>query len=177
MSVPFSSARFQAYRTPQHIFTPVALDLGPFGLDAAADADNSKCLEFLDAEKDALSAATKWYSGTGKVWCNPPYKKILPWILRAELAVEREECTRVVFLLPLLSAKWLTRCLMRHEVQVYDGRIAFDLPPGMENSRSPAAGSVLVVIEKDAPPGLTAIRSAKTGQVIHAFLESRRVSR
>lgn len=174
--VPMSTQSTQIYRTPNHVFTPLNLDLGPFGLDAAADENNTKCLEFLDEARNALSPDTKWYSGTGKVWCNPPYKKILPWVLRAEKAVEDGECERVVLLLPLIAAKWFTRCLINHEVQIYDGRIAFDLPEGMTNKRSPANASIAVVIEKDGLKGLTAVRSAKTGQVIHDFTETARVA-
>lgn len=166
--VPVSTESFQAYRTPQRVFSAINADLGPFGLDAAADNDNALCLEFLDESRDALSKDTRWFSGTGKVWCNPPYKKILPWVLRAELAVERHECDRVVLLLPAqVSSAWFIRSVLEHEVQFFKGRICFDKPPGVENRRSPAIANCLVVIERDGLRGVTAVRDAKTGVMLH----------
>jgi phage N-6-adenine-methyltransferase len=168
VGVAISTESFQAYRTPQKVFSAINADLGFFGLDAAADRDNALVLSYLDEAANALSPDTRWLSPTGYVWCNPPYKKILPWVLRAELAVDRKECERVVMLLPAqVSSKWFIRSVLRHEVQFFEGRICFDKPPGVENRRSPAIANCLVVIDRDGLRGVTAIRSAKTGVVLH----------
>jgi phage N-6-adenine-methyltransferase len=172
VNVPISTASFQAYRTPHNTFSVLNADLGPFGLDAAADSENAKCYSYIDESMNALADTTLWYSPTGNVFCNPPYKKIGPWIERAERAVEKGECTRVVFLLPaMVSSKWFVRCAQRHEVQLYQGRIPFDLPAGVENKRSPAISNCVVVIEKDGLRGVTAWRDAKTGVVVFDYTD------
>jgi phage N-6-adenine-methyltransferase len=50
-----------------------------FTLDAAASAHNAKLPHYLSAEADGLAVA--W---TGeRVYCNPPYSSIRPWVAKA----------------------------------------------------------------------------------------------
>src|SRR5215475_10049926 len=51
---------------------------GPFTLDVAASADNTKCETYYDRAANGL--AQRWI---GVVWCNPPYSDIAPWIRHA----------------------------------------------------------------------------------------------
>ena len=63
-----------------------------FTLDAAASAHNAKLPRFYSIEDDGL--AQSWQGE--RVWCNPPYSDIAPWVAKA--AVSGAEL--VVMLLP-----------------------------------------------------------------------------
>ena len=52
---------------------------GPFTVDVAAAEHNTKCARFYDVDANGL--AQDW-SGE-RVWCNPPYSDIAPWIRKA----------------------------------------------------------------------------------------------
>lgn len=50
-----------------------------FTIDVAAAAHNAKCDRYYDLEADGLSHA---WAGE-RVWCNPPYSDIRPWVAKA----------------------------------------------------------------------------------------------
>lgn len=52
---------------------------GPFTLDVAAAAHNTKCARYFDRETNGL--AQSWAGE--RVWCNPPFSDIAPWIRKA----------------------------------------------------------------------------------------------
>ena len=64
-----------------------------FTLDVAAAAHNAKCAHFYDRDADGLTSP--W--GGHRVWCNPPYSSIEPWVRKAWAEVDAE---LVVMLLP-----------------------------------------------------------------------------
>jgi phage N-6-adenine-methyltransferase len=80
--------------TPWEFFTPLARRFG-FTLDVAALPHNAKCNRFFTPAQDGL--AQSWRGE--RVWCNPPYSHIEPWIIKA-----REEwktgAELIVMLLP-----------------------------------------------------------------------------
>lgn len=49
-----------------------------FTIDVAATAANAKCGMFISPRVDGLSRP--W---VGRVWCNPPYSQIRPWVQKA----------------------------------------------------------------------------------------------
>lgn len=63
---------------PLH-FAEISERHGPFTLDVAAAAHNAKCDRYFDVDADGL---TQDWSGE-RVWCNPPYSDITPWIRKA----------------------------------------------------------------------------------------------
>lgn len=67
---------------------------GPFTLDVAAAAHNTKCARYFTRADDGV--VQDW---TGeRVWCNPPYSDIAPWVAKAWEA--REATLGVAMLLP-----------------------------------------------------------------------------
>jgi phage N-6-adenine-methyltransferase len=52
---------------------------GPFTLDVAAAAHNTKCDRFFTREQDGT---VQDWAGE-RVWCNPPYSDIAPWVRKA----------------------------------------------------------------------------------------------
>lgn len=53
--------------------------LGPFTLDVAAAEHNTKCERYFTRDQDGL--AQSWAGE--RVWCNPPYSDIAPWVRKA----------------------------------------------------------------------------------------------
>lgn len=53
--------------------------LGPFTLDVAAAAHNTKCARYFTFEMNGL---TQSWAGE-RVWCNPPYSRIGAWVEKA----------------------------------------------------------------------------------------------
>ena len=176
-----SSTSFQAWRTPDALFQGIAEDFGPFDLDAAADIKNCKVLSFFDEGADALAPGAKWLAKN--VWLNPPYADIRPWIDKAEAEITEGHCQQVVMLVPAaVGVAWFTHCLKNHEVEFFDERIRFDLPPIDEvpeelrdklfkkNGKpktSPGGGNALVLIRAFSTGTQRLIlRSSKTGRMI-----------
>jgi phage N-6-adenine-methyltransferase len=77
--------------TTREVFDPLHERFG-FTLDVAASAHNAKCDRYLDREADGL--ATSWDGE--RVWCNPPYSDIRPWVDKAWAS----DCPVIVMLLP-----------------------------------------------------------------------------
>lgn len=65
--------------TPPELFGPLAERFGGFTLDVAAAPHNAKCERFFTIEDDGL--AQSWAGE--RVWCNPPYSDIRPWVEKA----------------------------------------------------------------------------------------------
>jgi phage N-6-adenine-methyltransferase len=118
-----------------------------FTVDVAASKDNAKLSRFYTAEDDGL--AQDW-SGE-RVWCNPPYSDIAPWVQKAHFS----GAELVVMLLPAnrTEQKWWQEHIEPHRragvisVEFLAGRMRF-IPPGEDsvkpNSRPPF-GCCLVI--------------------------------
>lgn len=88
--------------TPEPLFRDLEAKYGPFDMDVAAAPENAKCAEFYTAEQDGK--AQPW---RGRVWCNPPYSKLIEWVEKARLEVSEGRAERVVMLLPAqTSTRW-----------------------------------------------------------------------
>ena len=64
----FSSVKMD-WRTPRAFFYDLDCEFN-FGLDAAANRENAKCLNYFTPEDNGLSQS---WAGYGSVFCNPPY--------------------------------------------------------------------------------------------------------
>lgn len=68
-----------------------------FTIDVAASADNTKCEQYFSQQQDGLGRA---WAGE-RVWCNPPYSNIGPWVAKAWHEVTTvQPAELVVMLLP-----------------------------------------------------------------------------
>jgi phage N-6-adenine-methyltransferase len=78
--------------TMPEVFEPLSERFGGFTVDVAAAPHNAKVQRFYTIDDDGL--AQDW---TGeKVWCNPPYSNIGPWVEKANAS----GAALVVMLLP-----------------------------------------------------------------------------
>lgn len=81
---PQQTARFgperalDGYETNPELFA--ALDKRfRFSIDVAASSTNRKCAQYFDVQTDGL--AQDWAGH--RVWCNPPYSSVRPWVEKA----------------------------------------------------------------------------------------------
>lgn len=78
-------------QTPPEVFDPLHARFG-FTLDAAASAHNAKLPRFYSIEHDGL--AQPWAGE--RVWCNPPYSSIEPWVRKAAKECQAEVIVMLV---------------------------------------------------------------------------------
>jgi phage N-6-adenine-methyltransferase len=71
--------------TPPWLIELVKATWGPITLDVAASERHHVCERWLDETDDALSLPG-WYVPEGIIWCNPPFKRIRPWVEMANNA-------------------------------------------------------------------------------------------
>lgn len=139
--------------TTPEVFDPLN-DRFRFTVDAAASAENAKLPRYWSVEDDGLAQA--WWGE--RVWCNPPYSNIRPWVEKAwaETGVQPFAATLVVMLLPAnrTEQKWWHDLVEPYRdrglglsVEFIPGRLRF-LKPGdtvvPPNSRPPFGCCLLV---------------------------------
>lgn len=81
--------------TPLSLLAPLIAEFGPFTLDVAASALNTKAPRYFDIAADGLVQS---WAGE-RVWCNPPYSNLLGWVAKASRE-HRDGCPLIVMLLP-----------------------------------------------------------------------------
>ncbi len=123
------------WETPDEFFDRLNKEHGPFVLDAAATAKNSKCIQYISARTNALEQS--WYAdGGGPVFVNPPYGRGLDkWVEKAAFESRRHRI-RVVMLVPARTdTRWYHEIALQEARQIIfvKGRIKFKLP-GKKNS-------------------------------------------
>lgn len=141
--------------TPPAIFNPLQAEFG-FNLDAAANEANRKCPEYFDLGGNGL--AHSWTAC--RVWCNPPYSDIRPWVEKA-WAEHHAGCALIAMLLPANRTEqaWWQDLIEPHrdgrgplETRFYRRRFNFGIP-GNEAGKfhsSPPFGCVLVIWRREA---------------------------
>jgi phage N-6-adenine-methyltransferase len=115
------SSKTDLWATPQWMFDQCNDELGPFELDACADAINAKCDRFYDEATNGLNQDWSPF----KTWMNPPYgREIGKWVKKAY--EESQKGSLVVCLLPARTdTKWWHDYAMRGEVRFLRGRLKF----------------------------------------------------
>jgi phage N-6-adenine-methyltransferase len=136
--------------TPPAIFDPLNAEFR-FTLDAAANERNRKTRLHFDRISNGLSQSWQHH----RVWCNPPYSDIRPWVEKA-WAEHRVGCPLIVMLLPAnrTEQRWWQDLIEPFrdgrgplETRFYRGRFNFGLPDNPEGKfhSSPPFGCALVI--------------------------------
>ena len=138
----------QSRTTPDDLFKALDARYGPLMIDVAATQANSKCVFYIDEEMDALAASTSWCDSlrykskiTGMLevygfeyaaaFCNPPWKKPVPWLKKAYAESRLRRGTNIVVVLHQTWSKgvapWLNKAAY---VDQLVGRPKFMIPEG-----------------------------------------------
>jgi len=142
------SSNSEEWETPQDFFD--ALDaVFQFELDAAASAQNAKCVRYWTKEDDAL--AQRW---DGVVWCNPPYGRVIGEFVKKGYE-EAQKGSVVVMLVPARTdTRWWHDWVMKAaEIKLVRGRLRFVGAP----SSAPFPSAIVVFLEGYHTPILTTI--------------------
>ncbi len=129
----FSSDKTE-WETPEDLYRELDEEFN-FILDPCATMFNSKCLFYLDKEKDGLSTCWVDYLNNlmpgiplTSAFVNPPYGRRITekWVLKAWLESKQHKIT-VVMLLPSRTDQWWFReiCLKYGEVRFLPKRVKF----------------------------------------------------
>lgn len=119
-------------RTPPDLLSECAscAHVGGFDLDVAASSENAKAERFYTVDDDGRTQP--WF---GRVWCNPPYSDIAPWVERAHRERSNPDVQVTVMLLPAnrTEQRWWQTWIEPHrtsgvETHFLAGRRRFDRP-------------------------------------------------
>jgi phage N-6-adenine-methyltransferase len=144
------------WRTPKPIVEKLSEWFGPFGFDAAADADNriDGVHGFYTIEDDGLSQP--WPYDT-VVWCNPPWNQCGKWVDKA-IDEHINRGVQSVLLLPSSTATvWFKHLFQYAYIMLLHGRVDFDLPPGVTNNHNPDRDVMVAVLSERFPHHLITV--------------------
>ncbi len=126
------------WETPDWLFQKLDR-LYHFTLDACANATNHKCLVWHEGDGPP-DPNTHWW---GRVFCNPPYSNISPWVEKA--IREWPSCELIVMLLPSRTDQaWFHQLRQVADIHFIKGRIQFVPPPGVKKSSNREASIIAV---------------------------------
>lgn len=143
--------------TPKPLFDALNAEFR-FTVDAASSHENAKLPRHWTPAENGLDQSWRHE----RVWCNPPYSEIYPWVKKAWRAVtagRSDVAELVVMLLPAWTDRaWWSEfiednregrghLLLRCETRFLRGRVRFGFPgdPEGRSGESPTFGSVIVI--------------------------------
>ena len=114
-----------------------------FTRDICANAMNHKLPDFVTEKENGLDPE-KWKGQ--RIWCNPPFSNIRPWVTIGRDLARSGECPLSVFMLPVMAGvRWYDIAATSGEFhQFLGGRTNYEQPSGINRS-SPTFGSMLAV--------------------------------
>ena len=150
-----------SWETPQWLFDWLDKKYR-FNLDVAATEKNRKCLDHMEVDNsEGRDCGLKFpwlpwnflkgHGNFSRVFCNPPYSNIMPWLVKAKSEVEEDNCEVAVFILPQdLSTKWGKFCVENASkiIILVGGRVQFIAPEGVKSS-SNTKGTMIVEFNGD----------------------------
>jgi phage N-6-adenine-methyltransferase len=156
--LPLSTVSKQDWCTPRWIFEAVQARLGvTFGLDVAASAQNTLCERYYDGAAMSDGLVNSWAYGSFWAWCNPPYRRIMPWVEKALTETLEHEVSSVLLLPARLETTWYAKAAPYVLTHVITPRLAFEGGDGT----APPHGSMLLIVTPDTlrnPTGLHNLR-------------------
>lgn len=130
------------WRTPPDLFRSLSEEFGGFDLDVACEKDSALCTRYITSDDNAFL-----HDWTGRVWMNPPYSDIGPWMRKAHESVTTGKADLVVALVPARTgADWFHEFALKHEVRFLRGRLRFS---GSVNS-APFDCCLVIMRRRDA---------------------------
>ncbi len=143
----------QEWSTPSSLFDGLNAERR-YTVDSCAERWNAKLPRFWSPADNGLTQ--KWEGE--RVWVNPPYNDIAPWLARGITAVLRDPTSISDFLLPARTgAEWFHTYAVRAAIDYFRGRIPFKIPDAVrklyeqEGKKIPTIGmedSILVSVDK-----------------------------
>lgn len=137
----------QDWRTPVDFWTVINKEFN-FQFDAACSKQNIKCAAgFTYPDVDSLKIHWQHAYPAHRIWCNPPFKVMQPWVNKCAQFAMYHPDNVAVLLAPLSCAPWMETCF-DNAVEIRDvyPRIQFDAPAGVRKS-SNAKDNVIVVFK------------------------------
>jgi len=128
----------QDWRTPPEILElAVKLRGAPLDLDVACSPGNQVCVPWISEDDYSLfysppggpydpgdALKLPWFAD--HAWCNPPFKKIMPWVQRAIHEVTTLHARMVTMLLPAsVGSKWFALAHQRGEILLCSPRVQY----------------------------------------------------
>lgn len=137
----YGNARHQNWRTPRYLFDELHREFA-FTLDGASE-DGNALLPL------ASTAANPVAWGKHRVFCNPPWSNIRPFIEQAP------EAALAVFLVPArTNVAWFHRALeLGASVRFFRSRPRFELPGNHKGHNSPVDCLYLIFDNREAAHG------------------------
>ena len=135
----------QEWRTPPD-FWDVLNGQFDFQLDAAASKEDALCPLWIGKEQNALDV--EWIEGKVKrVYCNPGFAKLEPWMLKANFQVQAvaRGCVVVVMALVSPSTKWWNHWAVHaSEIRLLAPRVQFKAPPGVKKTTNMKENCIVI---------------------------------
>lgn len=130
---------------------------GGFTVDVAADERNRKAERYFDVRADGL---TQPWAGE-RVWCNPPFSNLRPWVAKAWAEWGSEKPPElIVMLLPAnrTEQKWWQELVERRRdrqgsplrTEFIPGRLRFVAGDQIRSNERPPFGCCLLIWQDDA---------------------------
>jgi phage N-6-adenine-methyltransferase len=137
------SSKNTDWETPPEIFKKLD-DKYHFDLDVCATKENTKCVIYIDPERDALKQ--DW--GGHICFMNPPYgREIKNWVKKA-YEESKKPFTVVVCLLPARTdTSWWHDYVMKGQITFIRGRISF-LSNGKKLAPAPFPSAIVVFMNE-----------------------------
>jgi phage N-6-adenine-methyltransferase len=168
MVAHLNAGHFQAWRTPKRIYEQLSKEAGGYCADLFADKDNALHSKFFTESEDAIMQ--QWAFPGEVAFANPPYGGHFQEEALAKAITEVRTAKRLrgvdLLVQASVSTKWFLRAVKECDVQLFHGRIQFDVPVGMDNPRRPSFSNALIQVRDRRGKGVTGMRSAKTGAII-----------
>lgn len=112
-----------------------------FTLDAASTHENAKCERHFTIEDDGLSQS---WAGE-RVWLNPPYSQISPWMKKAYESARDDRSTVVCLVAARTDTRWWQDWVKgkANEVEFLAGRVTFSRP-GKDANTAPFPSAIVI---------------------------------